>query len=284
MRVSVCVGNYAREPYCIPGLEVNVFSMEELCYCIRENAFLLDLSFMNDGLLDWIEDECGLRELAKALHPLVHKQGSLRSFVMTILRFVGFWEEDALGEIEQALKQGAGLSGMEKRKSQIDYLVRQKKYRQALREYDELLLVCQGGEEPRAAENGVAAADFLARIWHNKGVAYAGLMIYDNAAECFQRALELDDREDYCVDFLAAKRMELSEEEYVAFAAGHGEWYQRTLDLEKKLERTIGAWEQQPDYLLLYNRRALRSTDRRRFYEDDERLMQALKECYRRGM
>ena len=28
---------------------------------------------MEDGLLGWIERECGLRELAKALHPLVHR-------------------------------------------------------------------------------------------------------------------------------------------------------------------------------------------------------------------
>ena len=55
MRVSVCVGDYAAVPYCIPGLELNVFSMEELCYCIKENAFLLDFSLMNDELIDWIE-------------------------------------------------------------------------------------------------------------------------------------------------------------------------------------------------------------------------------------
>ena len=52
MRVSVCVGNYAKEPYRIPGLEMDVFSMEELCYGIKESAYLLDLSFLDDGLLD----------------------------------------------------------------------------------------------------------------------------------------------------------------------------------------------------------------------------------------
>ena len=33
MRVSVCVGDYAKKPYCVPGLEVNVFCLEELCCC-----------------------------------------------------------------------------------------------------------------------------------------------------------------------------------------------------------------------------------------------------------
>ena len=54
MRVSVCVGDYATTPYCVAGLEIEVYSMEELCYCIKENAFLLDFSLLNDGLVDWM--------------------------------------------------------------------------------------------------------------------------------------------------------------------------------------------------------------------------------------
>lgn len=88
MRVSVCVGSYAKMPYRIPGLGTDVYSMEELCYCLKENAFLLDLSLMEDGLLDWVEKECGLRELAKALHPLVHRQGSS---ARSCWRFCGMW-------------------------------------------------------------------------------------------------------------------------------------------------------------------------------------------------
>lgn len=283
MRISVCVGNYAKTPYCIPGLEMYVYSMEELCYCMRENAFLLDVSLMNDGLLDWIERECGLRELARTLSPLVHRQGSLSAFVSAILRYVGFFGEEIRLEVEQALKQGAGLSGMEKRKNQIDYLVKKKKYRQALRGYDELLEKWREAEETQTADT-LAAPDFLARIWHNKGVAYAGLMFYASAAECFQRAYELDGDEECCVDYLAARRMELPEEDYVSFAAEHGEWYLSALALEKKLEKSLEEWEQQPDYLRLYNRKALRASDRRGFYEDSERLTWALKEGYRQGI
>ena len=85
MRISICVGDYAKTPYCIPGLEINVRSMEELCYCMRENAYMLDLSLLDDGLVRWIEQECGLKELAGALHPLIHRKGSLSSFAVMIL-------------------------------------------------------------------------------------------------------------------------------------------------------------------------------------------------------
>lgn len=290
MRVSVCVGNYAKMPYCIPGLGINVYSMEELCYCMKENAFLLDISLMNDGLLDWVERECGLKELAKVLHPMVHRQGSLSAFVLAIQRYVGFFDEAAIGETEQVLRQGAGLTGLEKRKSQIDYLVKKKRYGQALREYDDLLHTLAKEQGSAAAQdsgeshNPPAEREFLAKIWHNKGVAYAGLMLYEKAGECFGRACGWNDSDEYRIDFLAAKRMALSEEDYVAFVAEHGEWHLNTLELEKKLERAMGEWELQPDYLRLYNRRELRNRDRRKFGEDSERLTQALKDSYRAGM
>ena len=128
MRISICVGNYAKTPYCIPGLEISVFCVEELCYCMKENAFLLDISVMNDELMEWLDKECGLRDLMRSLYPLVHKKGSLSSFVVTIMRYVGLYEEDIILETEKVLKQGAGLSNIEKRKNQIDLLVKKKKY------------------------------------------------------------------------------------------------------------------------------------------------------------
>lgn len=279
MQISVCVGNYATTPYCIPGLEINVYCMEELCYCMKENAFLLDFSVMNDALLDWIDRECGLRELAKILYPMVHKKGSLSTFAVTLLNYVGLYDSQTVAETEQVLKQGAGLSSIEKKKSQIDYLVRKKKYIAAIRGYDRLIEKWQ--EQDKEGEP-LPAVGCLAAIWHNKGVAMTGLMIYAKAAECFLKAFETDGREEFYRDYLAAKRMELSENDYVAFAAGNTGGYGHALELEKDVEQLIREWEQQPEYLRLNSRRELRSGDnRQRYYDDSERLTQTLKESYR---
>ncbi|MCH5341462.1 MAG: hypothetical protein J1E01_08340 [Acetatifactor sp.] len=279
MRVSVCVGDYAKTPYCIPGLEMNVYCMEELCYCMKENAFLLDMSLMNDGLLHWIDQECGLKELARALHPLVHRQGSLSAFVGMVLKFTGIYTDAEAMEVEQVLKQGAGLSRIEKRKSQVDYLVKKKKYLSAIREYDNLTVKWRELEEKGEP---LPAVSCLSSILHNKGVALAGLMLYDRAADCFLAAYETDQDPNCYRDFLAAKRMTLTEEEYVAFAAGRAENYGHTLELEKELELLLGEWEQQPEYLLLNNRRLRRGgIDRQSYYEEGDRLIQALKDSYR---
>lgn len=153
MRASLCVGEYCENAYTVEELGISVCCMEELCYCLKENAFLLDLSIMNDKLADWIGEECKVRELAKQLYPMIHKQGSLSVFVLTILQYVGMYGEEDLKQVEQVLKQGAGLSNLEKRKSQIDYMVEKRKYAAAIRGYDMLLetwstLEAEGRELP----------------------------------------------------------------------------------------------------------------------------------------
>ena len=205
MKASLCVGEYCENAYNVEGLDIRVYSMEELCYCLKENAFLLDLSIMNDKLVDWIGEECKVWELAKQLYPMVHKQGSLSVFVVTILQYVGMYDPEEILQVEQVLKQGAGLSNLEKRKSQIEHLDA----------------------------------------------------------------------------YLAAKRMELTEDAYVAFAAQNPENYTESLELEKRIEQFEREWEQQPEYRQLRLRGDWRVNDRVKYDAENERLTQALKNSYR---
>lgn len=278
MRVSMCVGQYAVTPYYLAGLEREVYCAEELCACLQENAFLLDGTLMRDELVDWIDRECGLKDLAGELYPLIHKKGSLSSFVTMILEYVGFQDSGAIQETGRILKQGAGLSAIERRKSQIDYLVQQKRYAAAIRGYDRLLakwseLEREGRELP--------AGRVRASILHNKAVALAGLMLYGYSAEYFMSAYEADGGEEHYQAYLAAKRMELDEGAYIAFAADQAGGYEQSLQLEKQLERIKAEWMQQPEYWRLQDRMEWRSSDRQKYYEDNDTLMQTLKGNYR---
>ncbi len=279
MRTCISIGDYAVTPYFIPGLEIPVYCMEELCYCVRENAFLLDMRLMNDALVDWIGEKCGLKDLAKLLHGQIHKQGSMSSFTTLIMEYVGLYDREVIRGVEQTLKEGSGLSGIEKRKRQVDCLVLKKNFVSALRGYDDLLARWdrppeEGGELP--------ATDVRAAIFHNKGVALAHLMRYGQAAECFREAFELSLKPEEQIAFLAAKRMELSDEEYVAFAAGLPENYGCALELEKLMERTGEDWERHENFRRLAQRKSWRQgSDRQKYYEENERLTKELKDSYR---
>ena len=270
MKASLCVGRYATTPYCIEGIDVFIYSMEELCYCIKENAFLIDVSLMNDGLLEWIDRECGLRDLVKILNPLVHKAGSLSAFVTVILEYTGFYGPEVIRQVERVLKQGAGLSRIERQKKLIDQLAVQKKYSKALQGYD--LLLAKWQEVP--GDGGVRmlpAPEVKASILYNRGVVYASLFLYNQAAEDFWEAWTTDRREEYMLAFLAARRLELPEKEYIGMTANLPESFEASLALEKKLDELKIDWRGSVEYRLM----------NMPIEQKEEILLQSLKDGYR---
>ncbi len=279
MRVSLCVGDYATTPYYISGLEIRVGCMEELCFCLRENAFLLDLSLLDEKLVDWIEGECGVKELAKELYPLVRKQGSLSAFVTLILEYVGLYDSATIREVEKMLKEGAGLSGIEKRKKQVDYLVQKKKYTTAVRLYDDLLSKWQE-ETKRGAD--MPSGKVKAEILHNKGVALTCMMEYGAAAECFYESNEVEPNEESYQAYLAAKRIELDENEYLSFVAERPESYEQSLKLEKEIEWLSENFGEQETGIRLAQLREWRNgEDKQKYYSELERILQGLRDRYR---
>lgn len=279
MRVCICVGERATTPYRFSDLGINVYCIEELCVCIKENAYLLDDSLANDKLVEWIDHACGLHDLARVLNSMIYKKDALVRVCTMILDYTGLYEERTVLDIEAVLKQGAGMSNIERRKSQIDYLVSKKKLAPAIKSYDRLLALWKEQEQKGEL---MPPTECLAAIWHNKGVALAGLMTYDKAAECFQKAYEIDERQDYYRDYLAAKRMELTEEQYVSFVADNMEGYDTTLELEHEMDQILNEWEQRPEYLRLYNRREMRGeTDPNAYVEENLEIIRILKDSYR---
>ena len=198
--------------------------------------------------------------------------------MLTILQYVGIYGEEELQAVAQVLKQGSGLSNLEKRKSQIDYMVEKRKYAAAIRGYDMLLetwsdLEREGRELP--------AGKVRAAILHNKGVALTGLMLYEKAAEYFREAWQADPDRSHLDAYLAAKRMELTEDAYVAFAARNPEFYTESLELEKSMEqfgRRMGTAAGIP---AVETAKRMARNDRQKYDAENERLITALKNSYR---
>ena len=53
-KVLLSTGAYAKTPYYLEGLGIRVYSAEELCYVLKEDAFFLDRSIVDRKLIRWI--------------------------------------------------------------------------------------------------------------------------------------------------------------------------------------------------------------------------------------
>jgi len=269
MKAIACLGNYGKVPYYFEKLDIQVFCMEELCYCLKENAFLLGNEIMQDSLLQFIAQECDVPQLAQELYPLVHKKGNLSTFVAMILEYVGFYSPEEIRQVEETLKQSAHLSDYDKQKIQIDYLVEHKKYSIALEEYERLY--------ESMPKDSLAGA-----VLHNMGVVYARMMMYQKAAVTFLKAYELGGSNASFIAYLGAKRFELTDREYVDFAAGMAEQYANEMELEKILEEVYEQWENSPEYLGMIHMKEWRQEGREgKYREECELILNNMKKEYR---
>lgn len=270
-RVLLLCGHDATTPYRFANPDVHVYCVEELCYVLKQNAFLLDADIMDKTLVQWLDQECGLHELANALYPMIHKKGTVSAFVLTILEYVGIYDSEELKEVENLLKQGANLSAYEKYKTRIDRIVAGGRYADAIEEYDKLLETLPDME-----------LEIRAKVLHNKAVALANLFLYDKAAMFFKESFDMHPLPETMIEYLASMRMQLEEEDYLAHVAEMPEVYEESLELERRVEALSANWEEEIErQRLLQMKQWKQDGDRAKYYQEADRILQALKHSYR---
>lgn len=270
-RVILCTGKSAQVPYCIEKLGIQVWSVEELCYCLRENAFLLDQDIVSGKLVEWLEEECGLEELSGALYPLVKGKGTLAAFVCRIMEYTGYCDTQTLIQVSQTLQSGAELSDYEKKKKRGDFLMQNRKYAKALLEYEWLI-----SDLPEQEKN------LRGDILHNMGVALAGLFLFEEAAERFLEAYRCSPETAYYRNYLAAKRMLYDDKEYISFVAEYPDAYDISLKLEQEVDRILEDWERSDELTGLTGLLELKEEGQNAlYYEEVDMQVQRLKDRYR---
>lgn len=181
----LCHEPIASLPYYVEKAGMNLYSMEELCYYIAGNTYLLDKTFMQEELCTWIEKQMGLYQLAGQLRDIMRSRGLLSDFAAAILKQTSYLEDLQVQEILQGLRQMEEKSEFERGKIRADRLVQQGKYLGAIYEYKRLL---------DSTDAGGQSALLLGNIWHNLGTAYARQFLFAEAGNCYEKAYHLNHR------------------------------------------------------------------------------------------
>lgn len=275
-QIILGTGRYAEEPFFVEKFYVNLYSVEELCYLLVEKAELLDQELMRRELVQWLDEQCGLDRLAHTLYALLNQNGSIVAFAGTILEYVNLYPPEIVEQTERIIKDNEGLSPYERKKAKADYMLQNRKYQKALRQYYSLL--AQVPETDR---------QLLAGIRHNMGAACAGLFMYLQAAEWFMQAYETDSDQESLELYLAALRMHYEEKEYITFIADHPEYHDASLRVERKMEQAYGQFEGTDENRMLFTLQVFKEEGSSTagsdapYYQEIEKLTQGLKEKYR---
>ncbi len=239
----ICNEPIAAMPYYIEGISWNVYSLEELCYYIEHNTYLLEKDFMTEELCTWIGKEVKNLKLAEKLRDIMRMDGRLSEFVLALLVDCGYCPREVVQEIIHAIREMEEKSDFECNKIRADRLMEREKYLSSIYEYKSLLDADDAGEQKK---------ELIGNIWHNLGTAYARLFLFNEAIHCYEKAYEFNKNEESLKECLMAHRclrdemgFEMATQKYMPddsliqaikeeiAEASHGE---ATLTFENKLE------------------------------------------------
>ena len=179
----LCKEPIAAMPYYIEGISWNVYSLEELCYYVENNIYLLERDFMTEELCTWIGKEVKNIILAEKLRDIMRANGKLSEFVKILLEECAYCPKDTIQELIPILQEMEEKSDFECNKMRADRLLEKEKYLSSIYEYKSLLEANEAGEQSK---------ELLGSIWHNLGTAYARMFLFAEAIHCYETAYKLN--------------------------------------------------------------------------------------------
>ena len=198
----LCQTKRADAPFYIENISTNIYSIEELCYFLYHNLYLIDQTVIGEDLCRWIEEELSLPGLAAKLRPHLGKYADIEDVLYPVFKEINYLTYEELRELNARLAKMDGESLRVRRKKKGDALVENGMYVNAIQEYQSLL------QEEASPPEELPDEDrrMNAVISHNLGCAYARLFQMEKAVECFWNAFLLSGQEKDLKTYLLAFR------------------------------------------------------------------------------
>ena len=170
----LCHEQHAAHPYEISRIHCKIYTIEELCYYLCNNLYLIDYTIMNEQLCNWLDEELGLSDLSEQLREMMQMHGSVEKFVLTILKESKIYREAQMIRIQNVLERLKNQKDIERQKFKGDNLLESGEIEEAILVYQEIL----NEERDESVED-----KFYGQIYAGLGAAYGKLFLYQEAAK-----------------------------------------------------------------------------------------------------
>ena len=229
----LCRDKLAVNPLYISCSDVRLYSNEELCYYIYNNIYIITNDFISDELIHFLRYETKDMALADRVEQMKKSDAGLAAILVTILKSVDYYSISQIDKISEILSTLDSQNVYERLRSRADTYLDIKRYFKAIDCYKQII---------KEYKNDAPGA-FTARIYHNTGVAYAGMFMYDKAAESFKLAYETGQYSESYDAYLAAKYFDERNKELIVEDVSD-----RELAVRKRIESVMDNARYQEEY------------------------------------
>jgi tetratricopeptide (TPR) repeat protein len=224
----LCHKKRARQPYEISRVHLKIYTLEELCYYICNNLYLLDYTIINRQLCDWLRDELELKTLAKQLREALNQNCSMEQFVLMILRTSTIYSTVEINKIQNILERLQNQKDVERTKYKADSLQNSGEYESAILVYQSII---------NAEWDDSVDKTFYGRIYACLGAAYGHLFLYKEAADMYQEAYKICGDSDMMKAYLYCCYRGLPEDQYVKMLSGNSEYLSMDAVLKTEMRK-----------------------------------------------
>lgn len=270
----LCSSKRSTDPYMFEDTNTGIFSLEELCYYLYHNIYMIDTEFFSLDLIRYLHDDLAAEFLAGRLDALKKTDSSLEDLVMAVFLSANYYSSGELAEFRDKLRIFSTLSSEERLKLAGDAYLKDGRFVQAMKQYNQLLI----WKEKSKLEEG-----FWGKVFYNIGVTYMHMLFYSEAAECFEQAYVLLGEEKVLREVALAWYLSGDQAMYQAVTkrTQPGE----LLKWEQEWEKLKEEAKKQPEYALAEELNSLYQTGNIPRYEEKlEQLIEQWKQVYRREM
>lgn len=223
----LCQTKRAESPFFIENISTNIYSLEELCYYLYHNIYLIDDSIFNERLCDWIQNELELPKLATKLRVSAGKLAGVEDLLYPVFKEINYLTYEEMKNLNVLIHRFNEEQPALREKQKGDALVENEMYVHAIRVY-QALLQRTDLEEVR---EGLTES-----IYHNLGCAYSYLFQMEEAIECFYKAYEQKKSREALKTWLLAIHSVRTPAEYRNMAAEAGADKELLEEVKKQLE------------------------------------------------
>ncbi len=223
----LCHDKHATHPYEITRIHCKIFTLEELCYYLCNNLYLIDYTIMNEQLVTWLKEELEMTDLAGALYDVIRLKGSVEKFVLTILKSSKIYREPEMIRIQNVLEHLKNQKDIERQKYKGDNLLESGEIEEAILVYQAIL---------NAEKDESVDAKFYGKIYAGLGAAYGKLFLYQESAKMYDRAYQICADKELLKPYLYASYKYMSMEEYHILLTKNDNYMEINAQMREELE------------------------------------------------
>lgn len=218
----------AENPFYFELTGTNIYTIEELCYYIYNNIYIITEEIFDDDLAFWLREELEMPELSEKISDMLLHKNSLKDIVVTIFCSADYYTEKEIKALIEIMDSLEGMPILLRRKMKADNYMKYKNFSLAMKEYESIL------KSPKI--NELDSKD-QGNIIHNLGIVRMNVSSFSAAAECFKDAYAKNNNKESLIHYLCALKLDKRDEEYEDALMNYNVKNDTIIDIEERFLR-----------------------------------------------